>query len=206
MAVSSNALAGQSGLAAFGHNVGGCDCSPHPERVAQWHFTTHFHSPSLTPYIANSEASLFIGCVNSTYEYRPFRFAVAKIADSVRFVLCPNYVNSMCATESLTAVNKLLIPQFRCLIPTPRVPYGVGRICMEVCTATCTCSFRAVNAGALLSELQWARSPYTQHIPPTHRSINRLHYQPSATFYYTSAMPLSNALRAERIYSFGRIG
>lgn len=144
---------GQSGFNAFGHNVGGCDYSPHPERVAQWHFTAHFHSPIHIPVIANSEASLFIGCVNSTYEYRPLRFAGAKIVDYVRFVLCPNSVNSMWAPESLTVVNKLLIPQFRCLIPTPRVPYGVGRICMEVCPATYTCFFRAVNAGLLLSEL-----------------------------------------------------
>lgn len=123
------------------------------------------------------------------------RFRVATLMADDRFGLpwrrlCPPTSFHLAATPTAkppavaqfhyVCDHKLLIPQFRCLIPTPRVPYGVGRICMEVCTAPCTCSFRAVNAGVRLSELQWARSPYTQHVPPTHKGNNRLHYQPTA--------------------------
>ena len=58
---------------------------------------------------------------------------------------------------------------FRCLFPTPPASLRRRAQLHFNPVRNLRLLFRLVNVGLLLSELRSARSPYTRHVPPTHR-------------------------------------
>ena len=67
----------------------------------------------------------------------------------------------------------------QCSIPPPLLRQGVGRVSTSVCPAP-TLAFPSCRCRSASLPPAIARTPYTSHVPPTHRGCSRLHYKPSA--------------------------
>lgn len=135
--------------------------SPHPERGSHWSLTAHSVSrlhPQSSPtpsiavlgYTSSAENSDRCGCRHKDCR-TPFHYG---------------YKLFILAAPTLYPYTA---PSSRC-----RARLHIGM------SGNLRLLFRAIDAGLLRSLLHFTRTPYTSHVPPTHRGCSRLHYKPPA--------------------------